>query len=116
MSTQVHLPTPTHNVSKPQQAQERFPILEEYQYRAFTCSAALDTLELFLRKWGTDVQIPPHEFEFMYTIMCRVGLADWLDWNLDGLYEETTRHPFDMARMRQLAFSYLPPESPSYRR
>ena len=110
------LPTLEDSALDPKKGNRNCPLLQKYITRTSICALALKIFELHLRycRQAGRIPIPTREFEWMYVAICRVGMADWLMWDVDGLYEEMTRHPFDMAYMHRLACSNLPPKEKPY--
>ena len=92
-----------------------YPVIEEYLFRTTNALAGLRLLEGYLKKWRKVGRITTKEFETLYIVICRAGLFDWIDWDLDSPYEEVTGHLFDLDYMRKLAKSNLPTETPPYR-
>ena len=94
-----------------QKASQFCPVTEEYLFRTTNALASLQLLQGYLQKWRRVGQIPPTEFETVYTVICQAGLFDWIDWDLDALYEVVTGHLFDLEHMRKLAKVNLPTET-----
>ena len=81
--------------------------MEDYRCQIIRAFDGIKQWEAILEDWVYKEKISVEEFEAAYIMLCESGLADWVDWGIDMLFEAMTGKKFNPKRFLALGDKHI---------